>query len=93
MCGRYSLTRRQAELVERWGIAAGSLIMRDCSGLSRYNYVTPEAIVAVLTHIDRDERLRLSRELLTGFGLSTSSRRQLDNAPSSDSELRLRRGM
>jgi D-alanyl-D-alanine carboxypeptidase/D-alanyl-D-alanine-endopeptidase (penicillin-binding protein 4) len=40
-----------------WGIG-GSLILRDGSGLSRYNYVTPEALVSILTHIDRDEKLR-----------------------------------
>ena len=27
-------------------------------GLSRYNYVTPEALVAILAHVDGDERLR-----------------------------------
>ena len=42
---------------ERWGIRDG-LILRDGSGLSRYDYVTPEALVAILTHVDRDARLR-----------------------------------
>jgi D-alanyl-D-alanine carboxypeptidase/D-alanyl-D-alanine-endopeptidase (penicillin-binding protein 4) len=45
-------------LVEGWGVAPGALILRDGSGLSRYDYVTPEAIVTILTHIDKDQRLR-----------------------------------
>ena len=32
--------------------------MYDGSGLSRYNYVTADAVVAVLTHVWQDPRLR-----------------------------------
>ena len=45
-------------LVEGWGVAASDLIMADGSGLSRYNLITPEALVTILTHVDRDDRLR-----------------------------------
>ena len=41
-----------------WGVPASALIQRDGSGLSRYDYVTPEALVTILTHVDRDPRLR-----------------------------------
>jgi D-alanyl-D-alanine carboxypeptidase/D-alanyl-D-alanine-endopeptidase (penicillin-binding protein 4) len=41
-----------------WGVPDGEVIQRDGSGLSRYDYVTPAAIVAILTHVDRIERLR-----------------------------------
>ena len=34
------------------------MIQRDGSGLSRYDYVTPEALVTILTHVSRDEKLR-----------------------------------
>jgi D-alanyl-D-alanine carboxypeptidase/D-alanyl-D-alanine-endopeptidase (penicillin-binding protein 4) len=40
-----------------WGVAPNDLIQRDGSGLSRYDYVTPEALVTILTHVDRDPRL------------------------------------
>jgi serine-type D-Ala-D-Ala carboxypeptidase/endopeptidase (penicillin-binding protein 4) len=45
-------------ILQSWGIAMADLIQRDGSGLSRYDYVTPEALVTILTHVDRDARLR-----------------------------------
>jgi D-alanyl-D-alanine carboxypeptidase/D-alanyl-D-alanine-endopeptidase (penicillin-binding protein 4) len=44
--------------LQPWGVEPGGLIQRDGSGLSRYNYVTPQTIVTILTHVDRDDRLR-----------------------------------
>lgn len=41
-----------------WGIAPSELVMADGSGLSRYDLVTPHTLVAVLTHVYRDDRLR-----------------------------------
>ena len=51
--------RTQAEgAVQAWGIAADGMILRDGSGLSRYDYVTPETLVTILTHVAGDEKLR-----------------------------------
>jgi D-alanyl-D-alanine carboxypeptidase/D-alanyl-D-alanine-endopeptidase (penicillin-binding protein 4) len=41
-----------------WGIAPDSIVMLDGSGLSRYNYVTADALIDLLVHVWRDERLR-----------------------------------
>ena len=41
-----------------WGIPADSYVMYDGSGLSRYNYVSADAIVLLLKHVWNDERLR-----------------------------------
>ena len=41
-----------------WGIAAGGAILRDGSGLSRYNYVTAELLVEVLARMYRDPAQR-----------------------------------
>ncbi len=46
------------EIFARWGIAASALVQRDGSGLTRYDFVTPEALVTILAHVDRDPRLR-----------------------------------
>lgn len=43
----------EAQLVE-WGAATDGFVVRDGSGLSRHNYVTPETIVRVLAAMRRD---------------------------------------
>ena len=42
----------------RWGVASSDLVQRDGSGLSRYDYVTAEALTTVLVQVDRDPALR-----------------------------------
>jgi D-alanyl-D-alanine carboxypeptidase/D-alanyl-D-alanine-endopeptidase (penicillin-binding protein 4) len=41
-----------------WGIPPDAYVMNDGSGLSRYDYVTPDALVSLLTRVWRDERMR-----------------------------------
>ncbi len=52
--GREVVARTLAD----WGIAPDAIVMLDGSGLSRYNYVTPDAITAMLVQVWRDARLR-----------------------------------
>jgi D-alanyl-D-alanine carboxypeptidase/D-alanyl-D-alanine-endopeptidase (penicillin-binding protein 4) len=44
--------------LQNWGIDPATVILADGSGLSRYNYVTPETMVAVLLHVEHSETLR-----------------------------------
>ena len=44
-------------ILEGWGVQPGALIQRDGSGLTRYDFVTPEALVTILTHVAHDPRL------------------------------------
>jgi D-alanyl-D-alanine carboxypeptidase/D-alanyl-D-alanine-endopeptidase (penicillin-binding protein 4) len=48
----------EQNVLAAWRVPDGELIVRDGSGLSRYDYVTAETLVDILMHIDRDERLR-----------------------------------
>jgi serine-type D-Ala-D-Ala carboxypeptidase/endopeptidase (penicillin-binding protein 4) len=49
-------------ILSGWNLPAGGLVQVDGSGLSRFNYVTPDTLVAILRHVDRDERLRSAYE-------------------------------
>ena len=58
--GRSTAAGRSVALtaLQAWGVGADGLILRDGSGLSRYDYVTPEALVTILTHIDQQSSLK-----------------------------------
>jgi D-alanyl-D-alanine carboxypeptidase/D-alanyl-D-alanine-endopeptidase (penicillin-binding protein 4) len=45
-------------ILQGWDIGPSELIQADGSGLSRYNYVTASALVRILEHVARDDRLR-----------------------------------
>jgi D-alanyl-D-alanine carboxypeptidase/D-alanyl-D-alanine-endopeptidase (penicillin-binding protein 4) len=45
------------KLFQDWGVDAGSLIIRDGSGLSRYDYLTAQALVTILAHVYKDTKL------------------------------------
>jgi D-alanyl-D-alanine carboxypeptidase/D-alanyl-D-alanine-endopeptidase (penicillin-binding protein 4) len=42
--------------LERWGVPPESLVVADGSGLSRYDYLTADALVTVLTRMAQDPR-------------------------------------
>jgi serine-type D-Ala-D-Ala carboxypeptidase/endopeptidase (penicillin-binding protein 4) len=48
------------EVLERWGVPPDAVVLRDGSGLSRYNYLTAETLVRILRQLYRDPRHRLA---------------------------------
>jgi serine-type D-Ala-D-Ala carboxypeptidase/endopeptidase (penicillin-binding protein 4) len=50
--------RAVRSLLEAWGVPPSDMVLADGSGLSRYNLITPAALVTILTHVDRDTRLQ-----------------------------------
>ena len=57
--GTTSAGRRAAtETFRAWGIPDDAYVMSDGSGLSRYNYVAPSAITAILARMYQDPRHR-----------------------------------
>lgn len=47
-----------AAILRPWGVGPEGLVLRDGSGLSRYDYVTADALVTILAHVNADQRLR-----------------------------------
>jgi D-alanyl-D-alanine carboxypeptidase/D-alanyl-D-alanine-endopeptidase (penicillin-binding protein 4) len=47
-----------AETLASWGVDPTGLVQVDGSGLSRYNYLTAETLIAVLAQMERDDRSR-----------------------------------
>src|SRR5215475_5668824 len=45
-------------VIESWYIDPAGMIQADGPGLSRYNYITPDTMVAILSHVEHDVRLR-----------------------------------
>ncbi|HJR57997.1 MAG TPA: D-alanyl-D-alanine carboxypeptidase/D-alanyl-D-alanine-endopeptidase [Vicinamibacterales bacterium] len=50
--------RAAAETFTAWGIPADGYVMSDGSGLSRYNYIAPSTITAILARMHGDPRHR-----------------------------------
>jgi serine-type D-Ala-D-Ala carboxypeptidase/endopeptidase (penicillin-binding protein 4) len=46
------------DILTAWGLPAGSVVIADGSGLSRYNYATADVLTRVLQHMYDDSRHR-----------------------------------
>jgi D-alanyl-D-alanine carboxypeptidase/D-alanyl-D-alanine-endopeptidase (penicillin-binding protein 4) len=50
--------REVSRMLQAWGIAPDEYVLADGSGLSRYNYLTPNMLVTILERMYRDPRHR-----------------------------------
>jgi D-alanyl-D-alanine carboxypeptidase/D-alanyl-D-alanine-endopeptidase (penicillin-binding protein 4) len=64
-----------------WGVDSMGFVVRDGSGLSRHDYLTPETIVRVLTTISRDTVFPVFYEALPIMGVDGTLERRLRGTP------------
>ena len=73
-----------ASTLNRWGIFGEYFLARDGSGLSRYDYLTADALTWLLTYMWMDpNHADLYRASLPEFGASGTAANRLKNTPAS----------
>jgi D-alanyl-D-alanine carboxypeptidase/D-alanyl-D-alanine-endopeptidase (penicillin-binding protein 4) len=69
------------EVLKKWNIADDSVVIADGSGLSRYNYVTSEALVSILQAMRSDPRQSAFIDSLPVAGRDGTLSRRLAGTP------------
>lgn len=64
-----------------WGIVPTSVAVRDGSGLSRHNYIAPDAIVRILDAMRRSEHFDVFRNALPVAGVDGTIANRMRNTP------------
>ena len=62
-----------------WGIAPSSFAVRDGSGLSRHNYIAPDAIVRILDQVRRSDHFEVFRSALPVAGVDGTIANRMRN--------------
>jgi serine-type D-Ala-D-Ala carboxypeptidase/endopeptidase (penicillin-binding protein 4) len=70
----------ERQLVE-WGADTAAFAVRDGSGLSRHNYLTPETIVRVLDAMRRHQSFSIFYEALPVAGVDGTIRNRMKSTP------------
>lgn len=70
--------------LEKFGVAPNSFVFSDGSGLSRYNYVSPETIVNIYTGLLQSEYGEIWRETQAVAGKSGTLRNRMKDTPAAD---------
>ena len=60
-----------------WGLPSNQLLMADGSGLSRYNYLTPDLLMALLEHMTRSPNWEVWRSSLPIAGVDGTLRNRM----------------
>ena len=64
-----------------WGVSPSTFVVRDGSGLSRYDYLAPEAIVHVLDVMRRSPNFQLFYDALPIAGVDGTIRTRMRGTP------------
>ena len=67
--------------LQAWGAEPDGYVVRDGSGLARYNYVTPETIVRVLAAARRDTAFAVFHDALPIAGVDGTIRNRMKGTP------------
>jgi serine-type D-Ala-D-Ala carboxypeptidase/endopeptidase (penicillin-binding protein 4) len=72
------------ETLSSWGVSRELFLARDGSGLSRYDYLSTDAITSLLTHLSSDSKhADPYRAALPVFGVSGNVANRLKDTPAS----------
>ena len=72
------------ETLSSWGVSRELFLLRDGSGLSRYDYLSTDAITSLLTHLSSDSKhAGPYRAALPVFGVSGNVANRLKDTPAS----------
>jgi D-alanyl-D-alanine carboxypeptidase/D-alanyl-D-alanine-endopeptidase (penicillin-binding protein 4) len=67
--------------LKRWGVAEPETVIRDGSGLSRYNYVSPRSLVKVLDAMRRSPHFRVYYDAMPIAGVDGTIRNRMRGTP------------
>jgi len=67
--------------LKRWGVAESETVIRDGSGLSRYNYVSPRSLVKVLDAMRRSPNFRVYYDAMPIAGVDGTIRTRMRGTP------------
>jgi D-alanyl-D-alanine carboxypeptidase/D-alanyl-D-alanine-endopeptidase (penicillin-binding protein 4) len=65
----------------KWGVAPPEVVVRDGSGLSRYNYVSPRSLVRVLDAMRRSPNFRVYYDAMPVAGVDGTIRNRMRSTP------------
>jgi len=68
-------------LIDQWGVVPAEAVVRDGSGLSRYDYITPRTVVRILDAVRRTPRFTDYYEALPIAGVDGTIRNRMKGTP------------
>jgi serine-type D-Ala-D-Ala carboxypeptidase/endopeptidase (penicillin-binding protein 4) len=77
--------------IAQWGVPASEAIIRDGSGLSRYDYITPQTVVRILWAMKKSPNFQIFYDALPIAGVDGTIRSRMKGTPA-ENNLRAKTG-